>query len=239
KLVNSMARLDAVTTEQISQLTSANKVQTDQFEGLRRLLLGMVEDARAILVILAGRLHLLRASKNLTTEIQRQLALETQRIYSPLANRLGIWQIKWELEDMSLRFLEPAEYKRIANLLDGKRTERERYIGQVISILRDKFAESGIKASISGRPKHIYSIWRKMSRKKVDFDQIFDVRAVRVLVDTVADCYAALGIAHGLWQHIPGEFDDYIATPKANFYQSIHTAVAGPESGMPVEIQIR
>jgi GTP pyrophosphokinase len=207
-------------------------------ESLRRLLLGIAEDVRAMLVVLAGRLHLLRASKSLGADIRRRLALETRELYAPLANRLGIWQIKWELEDMSLRFLEPEEYKRIAGLLDGRRADREGYIAQVIGTLKARFAEVGLAAQVTGRPKHIYSIWRKMQRKGVDFEQIFDVRAVRVLVDTVADCYAALGIVHGLWRHIPGEFDDYIATPKANMYQSIHTAVVGPED-KPLEIQIR
>lgn len=236
-LITSMARINSVGALSYIQADS-NKERQIQAEGMRRLLLGLVDDVRAVLIVLAGRLHLLRAAKNLAAETRRLMALETQRLYAPLANRLGIWQIKWELEDMSLRFLEPIEYKRIAELLDGRRADRERYLNQVMNMLKEKLMESGIKAAINGRPKHIYSIWRKMSRKRVNFDQIFDVRAVRVLVDTIADCYAALGIAHGLWQHIPGEFDDYIATPKANLYQSIHTAVVGPE-GRPVEIQIR
>jgi GTP pyrophosphokinase len=210
----------------------------DHAENLRRMLLGIAEDVRVVLVVLAERLHLLRAARPLDDALRRRLAAETRRIYSPLANRLGIWQIKWELEDLSLRFLEPEEYKRIAGLLDGRRSEREAFIAKVIDTLRDNFAEAGIQAQVTGRPKHIYSIYRKMHRKGVDFDQIFDVRAVRVLVDSVADCYGALGIVHGLWRHIPGEFDDYIATPKANMYQSIHTAVVGPED-KPVEVQIR
>ena len=216
----------------------AEKERHAHAEGLRRLLLGIAEDVRAVLVVLAGRLHLLRASKYLEDESRRRLARETQDLYAPLANRLGIWQIKWELEDMSLRFLEPEEYQRIAGLLDGRRADREDYINQVMTLLKGRFGEAGIRAQVTGRPKHIYSIWRKMSRKGVDFDQIFDVRAVRVLVETVANCYAALGIVHGLWRHIPGEFDDYIATPKTNMYQSIHTAVVGPED-KPLEIQIR
>lgn len=235
-LVASLARINILG---VLPLTAAEPREKQlQAEGIRRLLLGMVDDVRAVLILLASRLRMLRIAKQLPEETRRYLALETQRLYAPLANRLGIWQIKWELEDLSLRFLEPIEYKRIAELLDGKRTNREQYLQQVMATLKTHLAEVGIKASITGRPKHIYSIWRKMTRKKVNFDQIFDVRAVRVLVETVADCYAALGITHGLWQHIPGEFDDYITTPKANLYQSIHTAVEGPE-GKPVEIQIR
>ncbi len=234
-MVANMTRL----TQLGGLLTLSGKTDPHEHaENLRRLLLGIAEDVRAVLVVLAERLHLMRASKHLSEEARRRLARETREIYSPLANRLGIWQIKWELEDMSLRYLEPDEYKRIAGLLDGRRADRERFIADVIDILKRNFADAGIKAQVTGRPKHIYSIYRKMRRKAVDFDQIFDVRAVRVMVDSMADCYAALGIVHGLWRHIPGEFDDYIATPKTNMYQSIHTAVVGPEE-KPLEIQIR
>ncbi|KOR31978.1 (p)ppGpp synthetase [Achromatium sp. WMS3] len=222
----------------VGDLVLNKPVSYDHIEGLRRLLLGIVEDVRTMLIVLAGRLHLLRVSKNLATEIRHQLATETHTLYAPLANRLGIWQLKWELEDMSLRFLEPQEYNRIAGLLDESRVAREQYINQIINIIQIDFNKAGFKAQITGRPKHIYSIWRKMVRKKLGFENIFDVLAVRILVDTVTDCYAALGIVHSLWRHIPGEFDDYIATPKANNYQSIHTAVTGPEN-KPVEIQIR
>ncbi|MEN8166635.1 MAG: bifunctional (p)ppGpp synthetase/guanosine-3',5'-bis(diphosphate) 3'-pyrophosphohydrolase [Pseudomonadota bacterium] len=207
-------------------------------ENLRRLLLGIAEDVRVVLVVVAERLHLMRIARELPDEIRRRLAEETRDIYAPLANRLGIWQIKWELEDLMLRFLQPQEYKQIARQLDGRRADRERFIHQVIQLLHEKFREVGVKAEINGRPKHIYSIWRKMQRKAVDIEQIFDLRAVRVLVDDIAQCYAALGVVHGLWRHIPGEFDDYIATPKANMYQSIHTAVTGPE-GKTMEVQIR
>lgn len=212
--------------------------RAEQAENLRRLLLGIAEDVRAVLVVLAERLHLMRASKRLSDEIRQRLARETRQVYGPLANRLGIWQIKWELEDLSLRFLEPTEYQRIASLLDGRRADREAFISHIIEVLKEKFAEAGVHAQVTGRPKHIYSIYRKMRRKGVDFDQIFDVRAVRVLVENLSDCYAALGVVHGLWRHIPGEFDDYIATPKTNMYQSIHTAVVGPED-KPLEVQIR
>ncbi len=207
-------------------------------ENLRRLLLGIANDVRVVLVVVAEQLHLMRIARSFPDEMRRQLAEETRDIYAPLANRLGIWQIKWELEDLALRFLEPAQYKQIASQLDGRRADRESFIKQVIALLHEKFKEVGVKAEITGRPKHIYSIWRKMQRKSVDIEQIFDLRAVRVLVDDIAQCYAALGVVHGLWNHIPGEFDDYIATPKANMYQSIHTAVIGPEE-KNLEVQIR
>ncbi|QGU32171.1 RelA/SpoT family protein [Thermochromatium tepidum] len=207
-------------------------------ENLRRLLLGLAADVRVMLIVLAERVHLMRAVKDLDPERRVKLARDTQRVYAPLANRLGIWQIKWELEDLSLRYLQPEDYRRIATLLAERREERERDIAAVIAILRAKFTEVGIPAEITGRPKHIYSIWKKMQRKNVDIAEIFDLRAVRILVDSVADCYAALGVVHGLWRHIPKEFDDYIATPKGNFYQSLHTAVEGPE-GKALEVQIR
>jgi GTP pyrophosphokinase len=234
-MVSDLARIDQIANV---DAVIAAKDQEQHEENLRRLLLGIAEDVRVVLVVLAERLHLMRSIKSLQEERRRKIALDTQRVYAPLANRLGVWQIKWELEDLSLRYLEPDEYKRIAKLLGDRRAEREDYISTVISTLKEKFAEAGIKADISGRPKHIYSIWRKMQRKSVDIEQIFDLRAVRILVDDVVSCYAALGIVHGLWRHIPKEFDDYIATPKGNMYQSLHTAVIGPES-KPLEVQIR
>lgn len=229
--------------DRIAQLANvdaviATKDQHEHEENLRRLLLGIAEDVRVVLVVLAERLHLMRSIKDLDEERRREIAEDTHRVYAPLANRLGVWQVKWELEDLSLRYLEPEEYKRIAKQLDGRRAERESFINEIITTLERKFAEAGIGADISGRPKHIYSIWRKMLRKKVDIEQIFDLRAVRILVEDIASCYAALGIVHGLWKHIPREFDDYIATPKGNMYQSLHTAVIGPED-KPLEIQIR
>jgi GTP pyrophosphokinase len=166
------------------------------------------------------------------------VALETRDLYAPIANRLGIWGVKWELEDLAFRELQPEEYRRIAGTLNEKRRDREDYIRQVCDQLAGEMQRAGIPAQIQGRPKHIYSIHRKMQRKALGFEQLFDVRAVRIIVDTVSDCYAALGIVHGLWPFIPGEFDDYIATPKENDYQSIHTAVHGPD-GRSLEIQIR
>ena len=219
-------------------LAAREKHKTDDPEKLRRMLLDISSDVRVLLILLAERVHLMRRLKHLPEDIQRRYSRNTLDIFAPLANRLGIWQVKWELEDLSLRFLEPDDYREIANQLDERRQERIDYIAAVKKILHDAFAHEGIAGDISGRPKHIYSIWRKMKRKDVDFRQVFDVRAVRVLVDSVADCYRALGVVHSLWRHIPGEFDDYIATPKANMYQSIHTVVIGP-GDKPLEIQIR
>jgi GTP pyrophosphokinase len=235
RMVDDLARIGALTdlTSEISE-----EDEEEHAENLRRLLLGIAEDVRVILVVVAEQLHLMRSARNLSSDLSHRLAKETQDIYAPLANRLGIWQIKWELEDLALRFLHPQDYKRIASQLDGRRADREQFIQEVIELLREKFIAVGVHAEISGRPKHIYSIWRKMQRKSVDIEQIFDLRAVRVLVDDMAQCYAALGVVHGLWKHIPGEFDDYIATPKANLYQSIHTAVIGPEE-KTLEVQIR
>ena len=207
-------------------------------ENLRRMLLSIAEDVRVVLVVLAERLQAMRTLKRLPREEQVRIARETRDIYAPLANRLGIWQVKWELEDLALRYLSPDDYKEIAGLLEGRRREREAFIDEAMRCLQEEFARHGIEGTISGRPKHIYSIWRKMQRKGVDFDRILDVRAVRVLVDSIADCYAVLGIVHGLWPHIPGEFDDYIATPKTNMYRSLHTAVIGPDQ-RPLEVQIR
>ena len=216
----------------------AAKEQDRHEENLRRLLLGIAEDVRVVLVVLAERLHLMRSIKDLDEARRRKLATDTRRVHAPLANRLGVWQVKWELEDLALRYLEPEAYRRIAQLLGDKRVEREAYIAHVIALLKSKFAEAGVRADITGRPKHIHSIWRKMQRKGVDMEQIFDLRAVRILVDSIADCYAALGLVHGLWRHIPKEFDDYIATPKGNMYQSLHMAVVGP-GDKSLEVQIR
>jgi GTP pyrophosphokinase len=207
-------------------------------ENLRRMLLGIAEDVRVVLIVLADRLQWLRRSKHLSRARQLELADDTRRVYAPLANRLGVWQLKWELEDLALRAAEPEQYMRIAKALAERRAERQRYIAAALEQLRAELARAGIAAEVTGRAKHIYSIWRKMQRKGVDIDQIFDLRAVRVLVADVPACYSALGVVHGLWAHIPSEFDDYIATPKGNNYQSLHTAVLGPED-KPLEVQIR
>jgi GTP pyrophosphokinase len=209
-----------------------------QAENLRKMLLAIATDPRLVLVRLADQLHRLREGKSASETERRRLALETRDIYAPLANRLGIWQLKWELEDLSFRYLDPESYKRIAGLLASKRVDRERYIEDVKAQLKAALEQAGVHADIAGRPKHIYSIWRKMQRKHLSFEQLYDIRAVRVLVDSLADCYAALGVVHSLWPFIPGEFDDYIATPKDNLYRSLHTAVIGPEK-LPLEVQIR
>lgn len=208
------------------------------FDNLRRMLLAVVDDIRVVLLKLAQQTCEMRAVIPLSDEQRRQLAFETSEIYAPLANRLGIGQLKWELEDLSFRFIEPAAYKTIAKLLDERRVDRERYIERVKTAIKEALIEQSITAEISGRVKHIYSIWRKMLRKMVSYHEIYDVRAIRVIVPELKDCYATLGVVHGLWKHIPKEFDDYIANPKGNGYQSLHTAVVGPE-GRVLEIQIR
>ncbi len=213
-------------------------VSGNQSEGLRKMLLAIVTDPRLVLIKLACQLHKLRESRRAPEAERQRLAYETRQVYAPLANRLGVWQLKWQLEDWSFRYLEPENYKRVADWLAAKRGDRERYIQDVIAVLHAELAKAQIEADIAGRPKHIYSIWRKSQRKGLSFDQVYDVRAVRILVATIADCYAALGIVHGLWPYIPGEFDDYIATPKDNAYRSLHTAVIGPGK-LPLEIQIR
>ncbi len=213
-------------------------LRPEQAEGLRKLLLALASDVRLVLIRLALQLVRLRNLKDSAAAEQRAAALETREIYAPLANRLGIWHIKWELEDLAFRYSDPVEYKRIARWLRVKRDERERYIEDVKQDLARELDKVGVAGEITGRPKHIYSIWRKMQRKGLAFEQVMDVLAVRVTVATVADCYAALGVVHGLWQYIPGEFDDYIATPKENNYRSLHTAVIGP-GRLPLEVQIR
>lgn len=215
------------------------EAQAAQLEALRKMLLAMVQDVRVVLIKLADHLQDLRtAVKSADERRMTETAELTRDIFAPLANRLGVWQIKWELEDLALRVLDAGSYKRIARLLDEKRLDRERYIGQVVTLLRGEITRAGIAAEVTGRPKHIASIHRKMQRKAVDFEGLYDVRAVRVLVADIKDCYAVLGIVHSLWSPLPREFDDYIAKPKANNYRSLHTAVIGPE-GKSVEVQIR
>ena len=209
-----------------------------QAEALRKMLLAVVGDARLVIVRLAEQVQKLRAAKTSSAELQRRLATETRQVYAPLANRLGVWQLKWELEDLAFRYLEPVHYKHIAASLKTRRSDRERYIEELKLFLQGQLRAAGVEARIDGRPKHIFSIWRKMQAKQLAFDQLMDIRAARILVGTVAECYAALGVVHSLWPFIPGEFDDYIATPKENHYRSIHTAVIGP-GGEAVEIQIR
>ncbi|HKX39406.1 MAG TPA: bifunctional (p)ppGpp synthetase/guanosine-3',5'-bis(diphosphate) 3'-pyrophosphohydrolase, partial [Burkholderiales bacterium] len=229
----------AAGVEKLYQLRVATRdTPAEQNEVLRKMVLGMVEDVRVVLIRLASRTQTLRFfSKNDSPE-RMSYARETLDIYAPLANRLGVWQLKWELEDLSFRFLEPALYKKIAQMLDERRLEREGYIRRAMSVLKKELEGLSIRGEITGRPKHIYSIWNKMRTKGLDFEDIYDVRALRVIVPEVKDCYAALGVVHNLWQPIPKEFDDYISRPKGNLYQSLHTAVVGP-AGRTLEVQIR
>jgi GTP pyrophosphokinase len=212
--------------------------QANQLESLRKMLLAMVQDVRIVLIKLASHAQALRYVVKGENAQRNELAELARDIFAPLANRLGVWQLKWELEDLSLRILDPAAYRRIAALLDEKRADRERYIENVIAMMKGELARAGIPAEVAGRPKHIYSIYKKMARKSAGFTEIYDVRAVRVLVDTVKDCYAVLGLVHEMWSPLPREFDDYIARPKRNQYRSLHTAVIGPE-GKAIEVQIR
>src|SRR5437588_9476712 len=202
------------------------------------MVLGMVEDVRVVLIRLASRTQTLRWFARNDSPERISYSRETLDIYSPLANRLGVWQLKWELEDLSFRYLEPEVYKRIAQMLDERRVERQQYIARTIATLARELEEADVKAEITGRPKHIYSIWNKMRSKSLDFSEVYDVRAVRIIVPSVKDCYTALGVVHNLWQPIPKEFDDYISRPKGNLYQSLHTAVVGP-AGRTLEVQIR
>ena len=234
KLLRGVQQMNALDT----LLATQNKAHT-QLENLRKMLLAMVDDVRAVLIKLAERLYLLRTAKDLTPTLRHSFAHETMNIYAPLANRLGIGHLKWEMEDLCFRYLEPVKYKEIAKLLDQRRLDREHYIQTVISQLKNALTEMGIThADVTGRVKHIYSIYRKMHRKGVDYHQIYDVSAVRVLVPSIENCYAVLGLVHGMWQQIPQEFDDYITYPKPNGYRSIHTAVVGPNN-RNVEVQIR
>ena len=236
-LAEGVARM--VMVESLGSRAALAAQGAEQMEGLRKMLLAMAQDVRVVLVKLADHMQTMRYVVRASDEARRNaMARLAWDIFAPLANRLGVWQLKWELEDLALRILDPDNYRRIAGLLDETRQEREQYIESVKARLRDELARAGIKAEVSGRPKHIYSIYNKMRRKSVDFDALYDVRAVRVLVNDLKECYTALGIAHNLWTPLPGEFDDYIAKPKNNDYRSLHTAVIGP-AGKPLEIQIR
>jgi GTP pyrophosphokinase len=237
QIVVGVARMGAIRATQ----ESVGKEGRDaQAENLRKMLLAMVEDIRIVLIKLAERTQALRflIGAEDSHDPREQAARETLDLFAPLANRLGVWQLKWELEDLSLRALEPEAYQRIARLLDERRLDRQHYIESVQTTLKRELAAAGVKADVSGRAKHIYSIWNKMRRKGSGIESLYDIRAVRILVDEVKDCYAALGVVHNLWSPVAREFDDYIAKPKANDYRSLHTAVIGPE-GKPLEVQIR
>jgi GTP pyrophosphokinase len=234
-LCKGVSQMEAIKALQQSQ---SNKVSVNQVDNIRKMLLAMVEDVRAVVIKLAERLCTLRIVKDADEESRVLVAKETANIYAPLANRLGIGQLKWELEDISFRYLHPEVYKKIAKLLDETRLDREKYMVDFVDNLSKQLVDLNIEGEVYGRPKHIFSICKKMQQKSLDFEQLFDVRAVRIVVEKLQDCYGALGIVHTNWQHLPNEFDDYVATPKPNGYQSIHTVVLGPE-GKSIEVQIR
>jgi guanosine-3',5'-bis(diphosphate) 3'-pyrophosphohydrolase len=231
-----VARLvDGVTT--LSKFSNHTHEQR-QAENIRKMFLAMAEDIRVVLIKLADRLHNMRTLYALPSDKQLRIARQTLEIYAPLAERLGIWSIKWELEDLAFKSLEPESYRELARTLDTRRKSRESFVEKSIEALRPELAAAGIEAELSGRPKHLYSIWKKMQRKSAEIGEIYDVYAIRILVDEVKDCYAALGVVHSMWRPIPNQFDDYIAVPKPNLYQSLHTAVMALD-GKPLEIQIR
>ena len=233
-LVKGLTQMNALT----GTLGSTSAQKAPQVEGVRKMLLAMAQDARVVVIKLAERLHELRTLHILPLEAQQRLARETLDIFAPLANRLGIWKMKWELEDLSFRRLEPRAYKDLAVRLAERRIDRERYIERFMERLQLELKHAGIDAKITGRPKHIFGIWRKMKRTGQDFHEIYDKRAVRILVGEISHCYAALSVVYSLWPYLPDQFDDYIATPKENNYRSIHTAVIGPEKKV-IEVQIR
>lgn len=235
------ASVNRMADSAVLDLTSSRMLASeakDQTANIRRMLVAVIDDGRAAALKLAERVVALRRAKDSSEERKARIATEAMTVFVPLADRLGIWQLKWELEDLSLRYLEPDAYRDIAGQLDGRRAEREQRVSRLVGELRRCFARHGLKADIQGRAKHIYSIWRKMRAKHIPFDEVYDLQAVRVIVGGVAECYAALGLVHALWRHVPQEFDDYIAAPKDNGYRSVHTAVLAAD-GRPFEVQIR
>lgn len=239
KLIRGVLRMAAIRSRSAGTGDERRGAAVEEHsENIRRMLVALVDDVRVALIKLAERTCAIRAAKNAEQGKRTRVAREVADIYAPLAHRLGIGHIKWELEDLSFRYLEPEDYKQIAHLLDEKRLARQKYIDAVLDLLRGELARADIEGDVYGRAKHIYSIWRKMRHKNIGFSQVYDIRAVRILVPTVRDCYAVLGIVHNLWRNIPNEFDDYIASPKENGYRSLHTAVIGPERKV-LEVQIR
>ena len=238
RLIRDVQGMAAISTALTPGRTQVLDQRQDQLEKVRKMLVSIIDDVRVALIKLAERTCAIRAVRNADKEKRQRVAREVFEIYAPLAHRLGIGYIKWELEDLSFRYLKSQDYKKIARLLDEKRMDRQQYISDVVSSLESSLTENRIEAEVSGRAKHIYSIWRKMKRKELNFRDLYDIRAVRILTSEVRDCYAALGAVHALWNHIPQEFDDYIATPKENGYRSLHTAVFGPD-GKTLEVQIR
>lgn len=237
RLVAGVRKMEAIRA--LHGRSSQGKTNQEQhIDSIRRMLLAMVEDVRAVVIKMAERICALQKVKDADEETRVMVATECSSIYAPLANRLGIGQLKWELEDLAFRYLHPSTYKQIAKQLDEKRADRTQYIDDIVERLQRLLNEQGIKATVYGRPKHIYSIWKKMQKKRLTFEQLFDIRAMRIIAERLQDCYAALGIVHANFKHIPNEFDDYIATPKPNGYQSIHTVIVGP-AGKSIEIQMR
>ncbi|MDZ7870160.1 MAG: GTP diphosphokinase [Rheinheimera sp.] len=234
-MLTAVKQMEAIRTIPVGPNQTPNAQQADN---LRKMLLTMVEDVRAVVIKLAAQICYLRDVKNADEETRVLAAKQTNAIFAPLANRLGIGQLKWELEDLAFRYLHPQIYKKIASQLEEKRLDREQYMRDFVQAVRDQMVVEKLDCEVYGRPKHIFSIWKKMQKKHLAFDQLYDIRAVRIVTERVQDCYAALGVVHTSWQHLPKEFDDYIATPKQNGYQSIHTVVLGSQ-GRPIEIQIR
>jgi GTP pyrophosphokinase len=237
-MVEGVTKLGLI-TDQAADAEAVDKQM--QAENLRKMFLAMAQDLRVVIIKLADRLHNMRTLWGLSREDQVRIARETMEIYAPLAARLGIWEIKWQLEDLAFRYLQPDEYKRLAEMLEVKRKVREQYVAEVCEILRDELDKQGVKAEVYGRAKHIYSIHKKVEKyaaERRDVDEIYDLLAVRILVDDVTDCYSALGVVHGMWRPLPGTFDDYIANPKESMYQSLHTTVMALNT-QPLEVQIR
>ena len=237
-LLDAMLRMASTSDYKLSNLPMLGNEARNQVDNVRNLLVALIDDPRVAVIKLAERVIALRTAKSQDEETVRRLARESLRVFAPLAGRLGVWQLKWALEDLAFRHMHPGEYKRIATSLDARRHERERRVGKIVKELKSSLADAGIEAEVIGRAKHIYSIWRKMRRKAIDLSQVYDAEAVRVIVDDVQRCYGALGVVHTAWPHIGSEFDDYVANPKDNGYRSIHTAVMGPE-GRVLEVQIR